>query len=90
VVAVFPDVDADHVAAALDTGRFRAAVMADFVAARTGAAPCSGTVVHPDGTAVCNPGTRTGWIGGPLPHGTPVLLGDDPSAYDGLVAAALS
>ena len=87
---VCPDVDADHVAAALDTGRFRAAVMADFAAARGGAAPCSGTVVHPDGTAVCNPGTRTGWIGGPLPHGTPVLLDDDPSAYDGLVAAALS
>jgi predicted DsbA family dithiol-disulfide isomerase len=88
--AACPDVDVDDVAAALDSGRFRAAVMADFAAARDGAAPCSGTVVHPDGTAHCNPGTRTGWIGAPIPHGTPVLLEDDPTAYDDLVSAALS
>jgi predicted DsbA family dithiol-disulfide isomerase len=85
-----PDVDVEHVAGALDTGRFRAAVMADLAAARAGAAPCSGTVVHPDGASICNPGTRTGWIGGPMPHGTPVLLDDDPTAYDELVAAALA
>jgi predicted DsbA family dithiol-disulfide isomerase len=88
--AACPDVDVDHVATALDTGRHRAAVMADFTAARTGAAPCSGTVVHPDGTGICNPGTRTEWVGGPMPHGTPVLLDDDPTVYDDLVAAALA
>src|SRR3954447_6077110 len=80
--AACPDVDVEHVAAALDTGRYRAAVMADYAAARAGAAPCSGTVVHPDGTGICNPGTRTDWIGGAVPHGTPVLLGHDPAAYD--------
>ena len=88
--AACPDVDVDSVAAALDDGRFRAAVMADFAAARAGAAPCSGSVVRPDGTALCNPGTRTGWIGGAVPHGTPVLLEDDPTAYDDLVAAAVA
>jgi predicted DsbA family dithiol-disulfide isomerase len=88
--AACPDVDVDSVAAALDTGRFRPAVMADLAAARTGAAPCSGTVVHPDGTGICNPGTRTAWIGGPMPHGTPVLCEDDPTVYDDLVAAALA
>jgi predicted DsbA family dithiol-disulfide isomerase len=87
--ATCPDVDVGHVATALDTGRYRAAVMADFTAAQTGAAPCSGTVVHPDGTGICNPGTRTEWVGGPMPHGTPVLLDDDPTVYD-LVAAALA
>jgi hypothetical protein len=47
-------------------------------------------VVLPDGTAVCNPGTTTGWIGGSMPRGTPVLIDDDPSAYDRLVAQALA
>ena len=63
--------------------------MADFRASRAEGIPCSGTVVLPDGTAVCNPGTRTGWIGGSMPRGTPVLIDDDPSAYDRLVSEAL-
>jgi len=88
--AACPDVDVAHVADALDTGRYRASVMADFAAARAGAAPCSGTVVHPDGTAICSPGIRTAWIGGPMPHGIPVLVEHDPTAYDELVSAALA
>ena len=50
--------------------------------------PCSGTDVLPDGTAVCNPGTTTAWTGGRMPRGTPVLVDDDPTAYDRLVAQA--
>ena len=53
-----PDVDVDALAAALDGGLFRATVMADFRASRAEGIPCSGTVVLPDGTAVCNPGTH--------------------------------
>jgi len=84
-----PDVDLDRLAVALDTGAFRATVTADFRAARAEGIPCSGTVVLPDGTAVCNPGTRTAWIGGRMPKGTPVLLEHDPTAYDRLVESAL-
>ncbi len=85
-----PDLDVDALTEALDGGRFRGSVMDDFRTARTEGIPCSGTVVLPDGTAVCNPGTRTGWIGGSMPKGTPVLIDDDPSAYDRLVKEALA
>lgn len=87
--AACPDVDVDRLAGDLDTGTFRAAVTADFRAARADGIPCSGTVVLPDGTAVCNPGTATAWIGGRMPRGTPVLVADDPSEYDRLVTSAL-
>jgi hypothetical protein len=39
---------------------------------------------------VRGPGTRTAWIGGDLPRGTPVLVGDDRGSYDAIVAAALA
>lgn len=81
-------VDADRIAEALDSGAFRSAVSADFAAARSTGVPCSGTVVLADGTMLCNPGTRTGWIGGRIPRGTPVLLDDEPAIYDRIVAGA--
>lgn len=37
---------------------------------------------------VCNPGTRTGWIGGRIPRGTPILHTDEPEIYDRVVAEA--
>lgn len=83
-------VDAVRLAAALDQGSFRAAVTADLRTARADGIPCSGTVVLPDGTALCNPGTRTAWVGGEVPRGTPVLLDDDPAVYAELVATAMS
>lgn len=83
-------VDADLIASALDTGAFRATVTTDFAVARATGVPCSGTVVLPDGSMLCNPGTRTGWIGGRIPQGTPVLLDDEPAVYDRIVAEALS
>jgi predicted DsbA family dithiol-disulfide isomerase len=84
-----PDGDDDVLAEALDSGRFRGRVLADFRAARSDGIPCSGTVVLRDGTARCNPGTRTDWIGGTMPKGTPVLVSDDPSIYDRMVREAL-
>jgi predicted DsbA family dithiol-disulfide isomerase len=83
-----PGVDLVRLTHDLDAGAFRGAVTADFRASRAEGIPCSGTVVLPDGTAICNPGTTTGWIGGRLPRGTPVLLADDPAAYDRLVGDA--
>lgn len=82
-------VDADAVAQALDTGAFREAVTADFATAKENGVPCSGTFVLPDGSMQCNPGTETGWVGGRFPRGTPVLVQDEPEAYDRLVAQAL-
>ena len=83
-----PSVDVEAIADALDGGAYRAAVTGDFAAARATGVPCSGTVVLPDGSMLCNPGTRTGWIGGEMPRGTPVLLSDDPTVYDLLIRAA--
>jgi predicted DsbA family dithiol-disulfide isomerase len=85
-----PSVDVDRIAEALDTGSCRAAVTSDFAEASSVGIECSGTVVLPDGTSICNPGTRTGWIGGKLPKGTPVLVDDSPEIYDEIVAAALA
>jgi predicted DsbA family dithiol-disulfide isomerase len=82
-------VDVALIANALDNGTFRSSVTADFSAARAGGVPCSGTVVLPDGTMVCNPGTRTAWVGGKLPRGTPILLDDQPGIYDRIVREAV-
>jgi hypothetical protein len=39
---------------------------------------------------VCNPATETAWIGGNLPHGTPVVVADDPTVFDRIVAETLA
>ena len=85
-----PGVDVDRIGKALDSGSCRATVSADYAAARAAGIECSGTVVLPDGTALCNPGTRTDWIGGTFPRGTPTLVDDRPEAYDEIVAAVLA
>lgn len=84
------NLDVGLVADALDTGEFRARVSRDFAEAQAAGVPCSGTVVRRDGTMVCNPGTRTGWIGGTIPNGTPVLLEDEPAIYDEIISEALN
>ena len=76
--------------ASIDGGLFRGTVMADFRASRArrgsrAAAPWCCPTAPPSAT-----GTRTGWIGGSMPRGTPVLIDDDPSAHDRLVSAALA
>jgi predicted DsbA family dithiol-disulfide isomerase len=84
-----PSVDVDRIAEALDTGSARGAVTGDFAAAQATGVPCSGTVVLPDGSMLCNPGTHTSWIGAGMPRGIPVLHSDEPAIYDRIVAAAL-
>lgn len=81
-------VDVEQLTADLEAGAARAAVFRQSAAARAGAAECSGTVVAPDGNALCAPGLRTGWLGGRVPRGTPVVLGDEPDAYRDLVIQA--
>ena len=71
----------------LDDGEVYEAVLRQSAAARAGAATCSGYVVLPDGSGVCNPGVRTEWRGR-LPAGTPVLLSEDPGVYRQLVEVA--
>jgi len=39
---------------------------------------------------LCNPGTQTGWIGGTMPRGTPVLAADDPAVYDRIVGEVMT
>lgn len=71
----------------LDDGEVYEAVLRQSAAARAGAATCSGYVVLPDGSGVCNPGVRTEWRGR-LPAGTPVLVADEPDVYRQLVEVA--
>ncbi|HET8767646.1 MAG TPA: hypothetical protein VFM86_10010 [Pedococcus sp.] len=89
VAATCPDVDVDALSDDLDRGTFHAAVSQDFADAKANGVPCSGTLVLPDGQMLCNPGTQTGWIGGTMPRGTPVLTADDPAVYDQIVADVL-
>lgn len=83
-----PSVDVDRLAADLDAGVARAAVVRQSAAARAGAASCSGHVVLPDGTGWCNPGVETSWLGPRMPRGTPVVEADDADVYLELVATA--
>jgi predicted DsbA family dithiol-disulfide isomerase len=73
----------------LEDGEVYEAVLRQAAAAKAGAASCSGYVVLPDGSGVCNPGVRTQWRGR-LPGGTPVLLADEPDVYRQLVEAAVT
>lgn len=90
VARTCPAVDVHALAAALDSGAFRSAVTGDFAEAKATGVPCSGTLVLPDGRMLCNPGTQTGWIGGTMPKGTPVLTSDSPEVYDRIVAEVLA
>ena len=76
-----------ELADALDTGRHRGEVMADFAVARTDAIPGSPTLRLPDGTAVTNPGMTVHWEG-PWAAGYPIVDADDPTVYDDLLRRA--
>jgi predicted DsbA family dithiol-disulfide isomerase len=82
-----PGIDVDALAVALDTGRHRADVMADFAVAQTDAIPASPTFRLPDGSTVTNPGIEVHWEG-PWAAGFPVVDSDDPSVYDNLLQRA--
>jgi predicted DsbA family dithiol-disulfide isomerase len=79
-------VDATSLAACLDEGRMRPAVMADLAAAR-GHVDGSPHLFLADGSSVFNPGVRVRWEG-EHGRGFPVVEVDDPSAYDGILRRA--
>jgi predicted DsbA family dithiol-disulfide isomerase len=83
-----PRVDVDLLAAALDDGRARKAVMEQH---RLGEASeevrGSPHLFLPDGTDCHNPGISLRWEGRPG-QGFPVVLGDDPSVYGDLLVRA--
>lgn len=87
VAGTVAQVDADALAAALDDGRHRRDVMADFAVARTDAIDGSPTFRFPDGSTVTNPGIEVHWAG-PWAAGFPVVDADDPNVYDVLLKRA--
>jgi predicted DsbA family dithiol-disulfide isomerase len=87
VAGAVPQVDVDELAAALDDGRHRKDVMADFAVAQTDAIAGSPTLRFADGTTVTNPGIEVHWEG-PWAAGFPVVDAHDPGVYDGLLERA--
>jgi predicted DsbA family dithiol-disulfide isomerase len=85
-VADTADVDVKALAEALDDGRARRAVIADWRATSDGAAQGSPYVVA-GGEGVLNPGITQHWEG-PKPGGRPVVENDDRTALDALLRAA--
>jgi len=80
-------VDAAALAAALDDGRARRAVMDQHETAMSSAVRGSPHLFLPDGGDVHNPGIGMHWEGD-KGVGFPVVTGDDPSVYDDLVRRA--
>lgn len=80
-------VDARALEEALDDGRARARVLADYDAARSSQVKGSPHLFFPDGTDLHNPGIEMSWAG---PHGRsfPVVHKDDPAVYEDLVRRA--
>lgn len=81
-------VDVNELAAALDSGSARSAVMAQFEAAREGRVRCSPHVFLHDGTNSANPGVTVRWVNGDFGVGFPVIDADDPTVYDQLLRRA--
>jgi predicted DsbA family dithiol-disulfide isomerase len=79
--------DVDLLAEALDTGRHRRDLTADFAVARTDAIAGSPTLRLPDGTSTTNPGMDVHWEG-PWAAGFPIVDADDPGVYDDLLRRA--
>jgi predicted DsbA family dithiol-disulfide isomerase len=70
-------VDATALAEALDSGTYRAHVLADHAIAKTDAVTGSPHLFLPDGTSVHNPGINVRWEG-PWAAGYPIATEDDP------------
>lgn len=81
-------VDVASLAAALDDGRARAALMADWAVARGDEVRGSAHLFAPDGTNEQNPGITIGWSEDGGPTGTYWIEADDPTAIDDLVRRA--
>ncbi|WP_433022053.1 DsbA family oxidoreductase [Kribbella sp. CA-294648] len=80
-------VDVDHLAAALDDGRARKLVMADFVISQTDTVQCSPHLFLADGTNQANPGVEVHYTGD-YGTGFPIATADDPSVYETLLLRA--
>lgn len=89
VAASTPDVDPDHIAAALDDGRARRAVTDQAAVSGTDRVNCSPHLFLPDGSDHPNPGIDVGWVGD-YGTGWPVIASDDSKAYEDLVRRAAS
>jgi predicted DsbA family dithiol-disulfide isomerase len=87
VAATAAPVDVNELAEALDDGRHRKQVMADFAVAGTDRIAASPTLRFADGTTVTNPGIEVHWEG-PWAEGFPVVDAHDPTVYDELVRRA--
>ncbi|WP_328302450.1 DsbA family protein [Streptomyces sp. NBC_00435] len=81
-------VDLDALAAALDTGSARSAVMAQYESARGGRVNCSPHIFLHDGTDMANPGIEAHWLNGDFGQGYPVIDRDRPEVYEELLTHA--
>jgi predicted DsbA family dithiol-disulfide isomerase len=82
-------VDVTALAAALDNGRYRADIMADFAVAQTDSIAGSPTFRLADATTVTNPGIQVHWEG-LWAVGFPVVDSHDPGVYDELLKRYVS
>lgn len=87
VAAGITQVDVGQLTTALDDGRHRKQVMADFAVAGSDAIAASPTFRLPDGTTVTNPGIEVHWEG-PFAQGFPVVDAHDAGVYDELLRRA--
>ena len=83
-----PDVDADALRDALETGRCRRAVFDQMREARRIDVEGSPHLFLPDGSDVHNPGIDKEWICGEPGTGFPVVHCDDPRVYESIVRRA--
>lgn len=91
ILEVASETDVVDVAAlteALDDGRSRSALMADWAVAQGDEVRGSAHVFAPDGANAENPGVTIGWEDDGSPNGRYRIEGDDPTAIDDLVRRA--
>ncbi|MDP8958698.1 MAG: DsbA family protein [Actinomycetota bacterium] len=82
-VATSEGLNAEQLGEALDDGRFRKEVMADYEESKGLPIQGSPQVFLPDGTSHHNPGISHKWV-----RGIPVVESDHPSVYQDLIQAA--
>ncbi|MEV6326964.1 DsbA family protein [Streptomyces sp. NPDC051909] len=81
-------VDVALLAAAVDSGTSRPAIMSQYDSARDGRVDCSPHVFLHDGTEAANPGIRARWINGGFGTGYPYIDEDRPEIYEKLLRQA--
>ena len=80
--------DLEALADAFDTGRARHLVFEQYEVARSDAVDGSPHLFLADGTNVQNPSIEASWEEGSDGFWRPIIVRDDPSAYDDLLRAA--